>query len=110
MPTAMNEKYWYATRVRMEWGPEMQRRADEAGIRLFRWWPARATDWKEEWGEGNILIGFRDDPAEAVLELEAENEHRAVAKVLLTFDLDFEDFVVRPGYSPAAARGLIRVA
>jgi hypothetical protein len=104
MPTATGETYWYATRVQMEWGPAMQRLADEAGIRLFRAWPANAVNWKDEWGPGNILIGFRDEPAQAVLELEAENEHQAAAKVMLTFGLDREDFVVQPQYCPAAAR------
>jgi hypothetical protein len=88
----------------MDWGPAMQVRADAAGIRLFRWWPAAATNWKERWGEGNAFIGFRDDPAEAVLELSAENEHQAAVKVMTALGVDLDDFVVRPEYCAAAAR------
>ncbi len=85
----------------MEWTPESQSRADAAGIRLFRAWPAAATYWKRAWGTGNAFIGYADDPAEVCLELLAKSEHHAAAKVMTELGVDLDCFVVKP--EPCAA-------
>ena len=82
----------------MEWSRERQRQADEAGIVLFRAWPAAATYWRKEWGAGNAFIGYPDDPAEVCVELAAGSEPEAAAKVMRAFRVGFETFVVWPSF------------
>jgi hypothetical protein len=89
---------WFAARLQMEWPPERQRQADDAGILLFRAWPAAVTYWRNEWGSGNAFIGYPDDPAEVCVELPAGSEHDAVAKIVKAFRVDIEAFVVKPSW------------
>jgi hypothetical protein len=86
----------YATRLAIEWNDLRQQQADAAGIELFRARPARVDNWDPRWGDGNIFVGFRDDPAEVVLELDARSEHHAYAEVVTAFGVGLESFVVKP--------------
>jgi hypothetical protein len=93
---------WYATRLAVDWSPALQERADAAGIRVFRTWPAAKTYWREEWGKGNIFVGYPDDPAEVVLELPASSARAAEIKVIQELAVDRAQFIVSPEWCPAA--------
>jgi hypothetical protein len=92
----------YAARLRLEWSDELQKLATDAGILVFAVRPSPRPDWRPEWGEGNVFTGFRDDPAEVVLELVADSEHDAAAKIMNALGVGLDNFVVEPRWFAVA--------